>query len=108
MSARVIREGAENLSEALDFIFKESLRTSELPEDWSMANVTPVFKKGCRDDIENYRGVSLTSIICRLLERIMKDSILKCLGEYNIIGNTQHGFLRNKSCLTNLLEYVTL
>ena len=106
LSARILKEGMNSISIALDIIFRQSLCTSEVPDDWKMANVTPVYKNGCRESAENYRPISLTSVVCRLLERIIKDSFVNCLQECNIINNSQHGFMKGRSCLTNLLEYL--
>ena len=60
-------------------LFNLSLQTSIVPQDWRDANVFPLFKKGSRAKAENYRPVSLTSIIGKLCESIIKDSIVKHL-----------------------------
>ena len=57
-------------------IFNESLEIGETPEDWQNANVTPIFKKGNRNDPANYRPVGLTSQVCKVLESIVKEQIL--------------------------------
>ena len=59
---RVLRELVEVIAEPLSVIYQLSLLTSEVPEDWRLANVTPIYKKGCREDPANYRPVSLTSV----------------------------------------------
>ena len=77
----------------------------EVPKDWKLANVTPIYKSGARDLSKNYRPISLTSQICKILESIIKDRITEHLDRYGLINSTQHGFMRHKSCLTNLLEF---
>src|SRR5207244_2858136 len=62
-------------------------------------------KKGSKNKSENYRPVSLTSIISKLLESIVKDSLVKHLDKYALIRSSQHGFTSGKSCLSNLLEF---
>src|SRR6218665_2529898 len=52
----------------------------------------------------NYRPVSLTSVVYKVMERIVKDNVVEHLNEYNVIKGSQHGFTRGRSCLTNLLE----
>lgn len=104
--ARVLKEGADSLSEALSLIFDRSLRFTEIPQDWKLANVTPIFKKGRKDDASNYRPVSLTCVVCKLLERIIKDSVWEHLNKFRLIRDTQHGFRSGRSCLTNLLEFL--
>src|SRR3989442_12709274 len=54
---------------------------------------------------ENYRPVSLTSVVGKLLESIIKDSIVTYQDQYNLIESSQNGFTKGKSCLTNLLDF---
>ena len=81
-----------------------------VPREWKRANITPLFKKGSRTDPGNYRPVSLTSHVGKILEVILKEKLLHHLTLHSLINASQHGFLPKKSCLTNLLdflEYVT-
>jgi len=68
--------------------------------------VSPLFKKGKRDKPENYRPVSLTSIVGKLFESIIKDNVVDHLDKHNLIKSSQHGFTKGRSCLTNLLTFV--
>ena len=77
-----------------------------VPDDWRTANITPIFKKGSKSYVGNYRPVSLTSVICKLMESILKDAIMKHIIDNDILYRSQHGFLARRSCLTNLLEYI--
>ena len=63
-------------------------------------------KGGTRSELGNYRPVSLTSYLGKILEAIIKDDILHHLIVHSLINNSQHGFLAKRSCLTNLLEYL--
>ena len=76
-----------------------------MPEDWRIANVVPLFKKGSRDHPGNYRPVSLTSVVGKVLERIIRDRIYKHLERNKLIRDSQHGFVKGSSCLTNLTEF---
>ncbi|CAM4645120.1 unnamed protein product [Lepidochelys kempii] len=80
-------------------------RTGEVPDDWKKANVVPIFKKGKKEDPGNYRPVSLTSIPGKIMEQVLKESILKHLHERKVIRNSQHGFTKGRSCLTNLIAF---
>ena len=68
--------------------------------------MVPIFKKGSKGKVENYRPVSLTSLVCKVLESIIKDHMVCFLDEYSLIRETQHGFRKGRSCLTNLLEFL--
>ncbi len=70
--------------------------------------MVPLFKKGNKLDPTNYRPVSLTSIVCKIMERIIRDQMMVYLVENNLISKEQQGFLNNKSCNTNLLETLDL
>ena len=103
--ARVLNECEKELAAPLAIIFSKSIKESKIPLDWKRANVIPIFKKGDKTKVENYRPVSLTSIVCKVLESIIKDNIVKFLEENNLIRDTQHGFRTGHSCLTNLLNF---
>ena len=68
--------------------------------------MAPLFKKSKRDKPEKYRPVSLTSIVGKLFESIIKDNIVEHLGKHSLIKDSQHGFTKGKSCLTNLLSFI--
>ena len=89
----------------LTILFRKSVSTGLLPDDWKKADVIPIFKNNRKPhDPASYRPISMTSVFCKMLERI----IIKYLNEYfdrfNLFNHQQHGFLKGKSTLTNLLE----
>src|SRR5215813_148701 len=86
-------------------IFQLSVNSGMIPRDWKDASVSPLFKKGNKSEPENYRPVSLTSVVCKILESIIKDSIIEHLDKFSLLKASQHGFVSGKSCLTNLLEF---
>src|ERR1043165_1093598 len=64
----------------------------------------PIFKKGNSSDPNNYRPISLTSVICKIFESIIKNQLLSYLNTFSLISKHQHGFLSKHSTSTNLLE----
>ncbi|GCC23648.1 hypothetical protein chiPu_0002046 [Chiloscyllium punctatum] len=101
----ILREVAEEIMEALVVIFQPSLESGKVPDDWKITVVTPLFKKGSRQKMDNYRPISLTSVIGKILESIGKDEISKFLQVHGRIRKSLHEFSKGRSCLTNLLEF---
>ena len=99
---RVLKECATELTPAVTSLFNLSLSTSTLPAAWTKANVSPIFKKGNRHHAENYRPVSLTSVLSKTLEHIVYSNILKHLDKHNILTKLNHGFRKGFSCETQL------
>ena len=100
----VLQKTARATCVPLEKIFNKSLSTGECPTDWRSANVAPIHKKGDRTDPSNYRPISLTSQVCKVLESIVRAHVLEHLKNNNILRDEQHGFRERRSCLTNLLE----
>ena len=106
ITPRFLQSVSDVISSPLAMIFRQSLTEGCVPDDWRQANVAPVFKKGHRTSVGNYRPISLTSIICKIMESIIRDGIVDHLHDNDVIRSTQHGFMSKRSCLTNLLEYL--
>ena len=102
ITPKMLKACADSIAPLLQQIYKKSLTTGELPDDWLNANVSPIFKKGNRSNPANYRPVSLTSIPCKLLEHIIHSNIMSHLEQYNVLNNEQHGFRKGRSCETQL------
>ena len=80
-----------------------SLQEGNVPLEWKEANIIPLFKKRSRNKSVNYWPVSLTSVICKLLETIIRDHMMNFLVKHKLINPSQHGFLKARSCLKNWL-----
>jgi len=100
----VLQRCADELSLPLSIIFQQSFDTGQVREDWKLAVVSPIFKKGKKSDPGNYRPVSLTSVPCKIMEAMIKTELTKYLETTGIVSDCQHGFTKGRSCLTNLLE----
>ena len=103
---RFLREVGDILSVPIAIIFTKSLQENAVPRDWRTANVVSIFKKGDRTLASNYRPISLTSVICKMLESLLKDAIMEHLLKNELLRSSQHGFMSRRSCLTNLLEFL--
>ena len=102
----VLKETKDLLIEPLKIIFQKSLNENTLPAIWKKANFSAIFKKGEKKNTGNYRPNSLTSVPCKLMEKIIRDAIVKHMTENDLFSNAQHGFITRKSCVTQLLEFL--
>lgn len=102
----LLKEGGTQLLEVLVSFFQNLLDTGSVPSEWKLATVIPVFKNGSRSECANYRPISLTCSLCKVLERLIKDRILSHLLSNNLLRDSQYGFLPARSCCTALLSYL--
>ena len=103
---KLFKEIVEQISTPLAKVFNLSLEEGIIPSEWKEANITPLFKKGSRNKPEHYRSVSLTSVVCKLLETLIREHMVEFLVKHKLINTSQHGFLKARSCLTNLLGFL--
>ena len=94
---------AVSLAYPLSLLFKLAYNTGVIPGEWKLANVVPIHKKGAKENIENYRPISLTCLVMKIFERILKDKLL--MHTSHLLNERQHGFLGNKSCTTNMVGF---
>ena len=78
-------------------LFQQSIDTGEIPKEWSLANICPLFKKSDRSLACNYRPVSLTCVPCKLLEHIVCSNIMAHLDEYKLLSDRQYAFRKGHS-----------
>ena len=103
---RLLKECHAELAIPITDIIKDTIEQGEVPALWKLAKVCPIFKKGSKSDPLNFRPVSLTSLVCKICEAIIRDVIQDHLEDNDIITSRQHGFRQRRSTLTNLLEYM--
>ena len=80
---KLLKEIVEQISTPLAKLFNLLLEEGIVPSKWKEANITPLFKKGSRNKPENYRPVSLTSVVCKLLETLIRDHMVEFLVKHN-------------------------
>ena len=90
----------------LSLLFELFMLTSEIPSIWKVAHVRPIFKKANPASVGNYRPISLISVCCKVMERIIADNLFDYLLRNNLIISEQFGFLPKRSTCTQLLSFL--
>ena len=103
ITARMLREAAPAISASLTKLFNLSIQNSQLPDDWKIGNITPVHKKGKKELVENYRPISLTSLVVKTLERLIYNRVFAFVDSNNLLSNQQYGFRPGYSCTSQLI-----
>ena len=100
---RILKEIADVLSPYLTKIYKISLETCKLPDDWKKAQITPIYKKGDRKLPGNYRPVSLTCIACKIFESLIRNKIMEHIETNKILSERQYGFVNGRSAVLQMM-----
>ena len=103
---RILHQLAEAFVYPLSIIFSKLFDEGIVPDMWLRAHVCPVFKKGTKWDSGSYRPVSLTCVFCKVMEKLIRDVIVKHLSNHSLIRASQHRFMAGISTVTNLLAYM--
>ena len=103
ITGHVLKNCAPSLEVPLSILYNKSYSTGELPQDWKLANVVPIHKKSRKDNVENYRPISLTSLVMKIFEKCIRTKIFEICEER--ISPHQHGFLPKRSCTTQLINF---
>ena len=95
---------ADELSYPLAVIYKRCLAQETVSPEWKTANVTPIFKNGAKGSSCNYCPVSLTCVLCKIMEYIIRDAIMEHLNMFKLIRSSRHGFMAKLNFLPNILR----
>ncbi|EYB97875.1 hypothetical protein Y032_0136g1974 [Ancylostoma ceylanicum] len=101
-----LKRAALGLTTPLTLLFNRFLLHGEVPSIWRLGIVKPIFKKGCRSSVNNYRPVCLTSSTSKVLERIVREQIDNYLASNQLLSKAQHGFSRKRSTTTALMTTI--
>ncbi len=102
MPARLLKETASQIAPSLCSLFNKSLGIGVVLDEWKLVNMVLVYKRGVKAEVENYRPISLLSLISKTLERCVFNNIQHYA--YEQINPCQNGFMPKKSCITQLIE----
>ena len=98
----IYKKTGESISEPLCLIFNKSLEQMKIPHPWKQAKICAIFKKGNKKVASNYRPVSLTAMICKIMESIIRNYI-KFMQDNRLFSNKQYRFISGRSTSLPLL-----
>ena len=101
---RILNELSHTICTPLSIIYNQSIVSGTLPSQWKTANITAIHKKGNKSLASNYRPISLTCIVCKILESIIRDAVMKHMIKNNLLSNKQYGFISGRSTVLQLLH----
>ena len=101
---KILKEAAKELAYPFKLLFDSTIKAGKIPSKWKTAEVRPIFKKGAKTNPGNYRPVSLTSVICKVFETFIRDTLCSHLSKNNLLSSDQFGFCKGRSCVTQLLS----
>ena len=96
---RVLHDINDAICKPITIIFNTSIKTKTLPSEWKKANVTAIYKKGNKSQPGNYRPVSLTAILCKVLESLIRDEIITHMKKNKLFSDKQFGFISGRSTM---------
>ena len=106
---RILKEQFEHTCKPLHKLFNKSLTEGQLSDDWKQSTVSAIFKrKGNRKKAGNYRPVSLTCIMCKILEGCIRNHIVEHMMANHILSKQQFGFIKGRSTVLQLLSFLSL
>ena len=107
ISSKVLKKSSPILIPIIARLFNQCIATNKIPTEWKTAVVSPIFKKGQTDEINNYRGISVLPPLAKIFEKILATQIIIYLNINKILFCGQHGFRADHSCETALHELLS-
>ena len=107
MHPRVLKDLNTDLAIPFFVLFrKKTLEYEQIPTAWKKGQIITIFKKGDKSSVSNYRHVSLTSVISKVMETLVRNNIMEYLINEKLLADAQHGFVSDRSCVTQLIETI--
>ena len=104
IGGHILKNCASSLSKPLSLIYTQVYYSGYIPDEWKLAHIVHVHKKGCKSHVDNYRPISLLSISGKCLEYIIRDKLMSNC--QSLLSNAQHGFMPQHSCTTQMVPFV--
>ncbi|KAK3100218.1 hypothetical protein FSP39_016457 [Pinctada imbricata] len=101
---KILKELKEELAKPLAMIFRKSHEDKDIPEEWKTARSSAIFEKGSKSIAGNYRPVSLTSIVGKVMEKLVRNHLLEHFITNSLFTNKQYGFIGGRSTSLQLLR----
>lgn len=105
ISAKFLKECKHEISKPIKIVWQIIFDSQRIPNILKESVITPIHKSGCKSKPENYRPISLTSIIMKLFEKVVRDVITRHLSKNNYFNFNQHGFRQGRSTISQLLHH---
>ena len=102
----VLKQLKTEIAPVICLLFEKTLQTGQLPPDWKKGTSMSLIQKGDKTEPSNYRPISLTCNLCKVMEHIIASNLSKHLNKHNILYELQHGFREKRSCETQLIQLV--
>ncbi|CAB4008026.1 Hypothetical predicted protein, partial [Paramuricea clavata] len=106
ITARLLKDSGSVLAKPIAHIENLTITTGQIPSEWKEAKVIPVYKKGKRNDTDNYRPISVLPLISKVMERAIQLQLLNFIKENNILSTHQSGFRKQHSTETTVVSLV--
>ena len=101
----LLKECSSSLKKPISMLWNKSLTSEQIPEALKLGLIIPVHKSGSRGEAKNYRPITLTSHLIKIFERVLVKKLVEFLEEKDLFNEQQHGFRRNRSCLSQLMDH---
>ena len=103
--AMMLKQCRLSLAHPLFLIWRKSMNEGTVPDICKKANITPIHKGKSRAIPKNYRPVALTSLLIKTFEKVIRNQLVNFFDEHDLLNDSQHGFRRTRSCLSQLLAH---
>ena len=103
---KMLKELVSSIALPISILLNRTIQEGKIPQDWKTGFVSAIYKKGSKSVAENYRPISLTSVVCKLMETLIKRVMMDHLIKHNLLSPRQFGFISGRSTVTQLLHYL--